>query len=1446
MPQSHVNAAFDFEPSTTQPAQIPAARKIAETLRAHGAISTSALWKIMTREAGGSDACGRWSPRDAYDALELAQTILVANQKPITRDNAAAWMSAFHHLALGLPTQTRRTEDQVAFQQFSTPATIAALVGLAGEVRADDTVLEPSAGTGLLAAFATHAHRLILNETCCTRNSCLASAFPQSTLMQVDGAMIDNLLGGIRPTVVLMNPPFSASSEVGRDRHTASRHLLAALRCCASGGRLVAIMPGWFTQSGHDARGYAQALDLGHLALDVTIDGRLYAKHGTSVTTRLMVYERRTGRDTIRGHAQSIEQLLAAVLELPERKPVEPESATKSVPTSIGAPTIKRASPSMFALRPRPISTPSPSTSSGPSFERIRYQTLNDAAALGEQVGIYLPYRPSRITIEGARPHPTDLVESIAMGSIMAPRPSGAPTLPTGAVDRGRLSEAQLETLIYANSAHLQDLPGMFLPENDGLTLKAGELVEAAPTHAVTAEAGPAPQPYRMGFFLGDGTGAGKGRQVAALILGQWLEGNRRHVWISKTEALIEDARRDWSALGGVPIDIQPLGRWKLGDPIDMPSGILFTTYATLRSGRADTTRLQQILDWCNGSTSQAPFEGVIAFDEAHAMANATGGQGSRGKTRASDQGIAGLKIQNLLARARIIYVSATGATDVNNLAYASRLNLWGPATAFATREAFVTGIRAGGVAAMELVARDLKAQGLYVARALSFAGVEYEPLEHQLTPEQIRDYDAYADAWSIIHQNLEAALVATNVVDAQTGSTLNAAAKGAARSVFEGTKQRFFGQLLLSAKLPSLFPSIRHDLDQGRSAVVQLVSTAEAILDRRLATLEPEDLEELAIDLSPREYMIDYLRAGFPTVQMEIYTDAEGFLRSRPMADDDGNLVINASAVAARDQLIEQLCAMPPIATALDALLEVFGTKGLAEVTGRSRRLVGHPDGRQSIERRSSQANIVETQAFMDGTKRILVFSDAGGTGRSYHASLDALNQSRRVHYLLEPGWRADAAIQGLGRTHRSAQASAPLFRPVTTDCRGERRFISTIARRLDSLGALTRGQRQTGGQNLFDPADNLESRYALHALEAWYRLLWQGKLSSVSLLDFERMTGLELTERDSGELKEELPPIQRWLNRLLALRIGVQNAIFDEFLGLIETRVAAARQAGTLDLGVETVAVERFEIRDDRVIRTDPRSGATTHLLTIDLERRIPYTTIECALTNLGSRPDARLLVNTRSQRAGILVDGRTHLDADAVAIPTYDLHRPTRREWLRQDGLDETNWRETGIEEFSATWARECDELERDFHRETVHFATGLLLPIWNKLPDAPVRVTRIVDQEGASILGREIPATALPGLATAFGLDLDTRIAPAVLVREVLTKGEPLPFVGVDLLTVKRAKVAGQCRIELTGYDQARLDWYKAQGAFTEIIQYRTRLFIPTQNAAEVLSRLTGEE
>ncbi len=1412
MPNSSLAFAFD-DPSP--PVVVMAAQTMASELAAGRALSRSDVTRIMTEHFGGSDALGRWSVRDAHAATELAQVhYLRAADQILLSASIDEAEQFFCSLDARLPTQTNRSDEQIEWQQFATPPRLAWLAARACALATDELVLEPSAGTGMLAVWAAKAgSRLALNEISPLRRDCLSALFPAARVTGHDAELIDELLDTkITPNVVLMNPPYSHGIERGHDSRTGSRHLGSAWNRLASGGRLVAIMPEWFD----GAKFLARLKGPISLRLNAAVE-RAFVRQGTGITTRLLVFDKVEGsNEPVAICTNDFRQLADLVDALPVRASLEAVPEQSSLP--VRAPFRLAAAP----RRPLP-KPPARTTSAAATIGSLTYQSLETPAPLAPQVGHYLPYRPSRILIDGAAGHPTPLVESVAMGSIAAPMPEAVPQLPDGLVAKGLLSAAQAETLIYAASAHARDLPGRFEPEDKGCSLKA------------SAEG----QTYRKGYFLGDGTGAGKGRQVASVILDRWVRGERRHIWISKNEALLEDARRDWVALCGLPIDIQPLAFWKLGTPIAMREGILFVTYPTLRSGRSDATRLDQILAWAGDD-----FDGVIVFDEAHAMANAAGGEGSRGKVKGSEQGIAGVRLQNLLPRARVLYASATGASDVNNLAYATRLGLWGPETAFANREAFVADIRDGGIAAMELVARDLKSLGLYTARALSFAGVEYEILEHRLSENQIAVYDSYADAWAIIHANLRDALEATRIVDIETGGTLNSGAKSAALSIFEGTKQRFFAQLLLSMKLPSLLPAIDAAIAEGNAVVVQLVSTAEAMLNRRLADLSDQEREALEIDLSPREYVIDYLAKSFPVRLMAVFTDENGNPRSEPMSDEQGAPVLCRSALAARDRMIEQLCALPPIATALDAIIERFGVDQVAEVTGRTRRLIVDSDGRQKLQSRSPRANVAETQAFMDGTKRILVFSDAGGTGRSYHADLAAKNQARRVHFLLEPGWRADAAIQGLGRTNRTNQASAPLFRPVTTDVRGERRFISTIARRLDSLGALTRGQRQTGGQNLFDPADNLESIYAKEALHRWFGLLFTGKLEAVSLGRFQELTGLRI-EAPDGSMIDDLPSIQRWLNRILALPIALQNAISDEFMGLVEARIDAARQAGTLDLGLETIAVDDFTILSDTLLRTDPSSGATTHLLELEIARALKPLTLK-RLEDLhglvGQRQ--RPVRNARSGRVALLVPARSILADDGSRVSRFELLRPLKRSHIAEDQLAESSWEAISVDAFREAWAAEVEEGRTSHKRERLYLATGLLLPIWDKLPSDFVRVSRISAADGRSLLGREVPLHCVPELCRALGLEREQSLSADEIVQTVLATGRAMEFAGREQLMIKRSLVNGSQRIELTGWSAARLDWYKAQGCFTEIIRYQTRIFVPIEGAVSVIARLAS--
>src|SRR3546814_9021614 len=97
--------------------------------------------------------------------------------------------------------------------------------------------------------------------------------------------------------------------------------------------------------------------------------------------------------------------------------------------------------------------------------------------------------------------------------------------------------------------------------------------------------------------------------------------------------------------------------------------------------------------------------------------------------------------------------------------------------------------------------------------------------------------------------------------------------------------------------------------------------------------------------------------------------------LSSRPVTDKDGQPVQSRDAVDRRNRLIEHLASLAPVPAALDQILHHFGTDMVAEVTGRSRRIVRKrgSDGidRHVVETRPGSANLCETDAFQADAKR-------------------------------------------------------------------------------------------------------------------------------------------------------------------------------------------------------------------------------------------------------------------------------------------------------------------------------------------------------------------------------------------------------------------------------------------------------------------------------------------
>lgn len=237
----------------------------------------------------------------------------------------------------------------------------------------------------------------------------------------------------------------------------------------------------------------------------------------------------------------------------------------------------------------------------------------------------------------------------------------------------------------------------------------------------------------------------------------------------------------------------------------------------------------------------------------------------------------------------------------------------------------------------------------------------------------------------------------------------------------------------------------------------------------------------------------------------------------------------------------------------------------------------------------RGKNANRAEMEAFQDGRKRVLIFSDAGGTGFSFHADKTKKNQQKRIHYMLQPGWNAAKAVQGLGRTNRSNQAHKPHVILVTTDVPGQRRFTSTIARRLEQLGALTQGDRSAQNKGLFNEGDNLEGCQSQIAVNRLIPMLSDDIL--------EKMNIKAQTDRCG---RPEEVPVSQFLNRVLALDIDAQRRVFDLFSRIQNEEIERARANGTLDMGTRTLRADSLAVAEDSIVYKN--GGIETRYIKLD----------------------------------------------------------------------------------------------------------------------------------------------------------------------------------------------------------------------------------------------------
>ncbi|CAN8016820.1 unnamed protein product [Ixodes persulcatus] len=956
--------------------------------------------------------------------------------------------------------------------------------------------------------------------------------------------------------------------------------------------------------------------------------------------------------------------------------------------------------------------------------------------------------------------------------------------------------------------------------------------------------------------------------------------------------------------------------------------GVIFSTYSSLigesQSGGKYKTRLKQLLHWCGDD-----FDGVIVFDECHKAKNLC----PVGSSKPTKTGLTVLELQNKLPKARVVYASATGASEPKNMAYMTRLGIWGEGTPFREFSDFISAVEKRGVGAMELVAMDMKLRGMYMARQLSFSGVSFKIEEIPLVKPFIAMYNESVKLW------VDARAMFQEAAELMEGDSR---IKKTMWGQFWASHQRFFKYLCIASKVPFVVSLAREAVKNDKCVVIGLqstgeartleqleeqggelsdfVSTAKGVLQtliekhfpapNRKKTLKLLGLDGIVEEPNPspppssstgghkrksarqaRQGVKRYREASSgddseaevksepesdfePSVSSSAAEDSEGSSAVESDAEDDFNPFGDDSdsddpwasrkskskgkskkpkakkkrkhekalgngtapqpqraaptvdsekkAAAMKQELLDRLerlgDKLPP--NTLDQLIdELGGPDNVAEMTGRKGRVVSTDNGTIQYESRSEvdvpleTLNLTEKQRFMDGEKHIAIISEAASSGISLQSDRRAKNQARRVHITLELPWSADRAVQQFGRTHRSNQVNAPEYIFLISDLAGERRFASIVAKRLESLGALTHGDRRAGESRDLSRF-NIDNKYGRAALETMMRGLmemevpplvpppedWEGDffadcrkaLVGVGLVNEDEFNKMQNLDKDYNNMS-------KFLNRILGIPVELQNAMFKYFTDTLDAIISEAKKTGRYDLGILDLGTSGDNVRRvkvDEFIRSHATGTAKTELHTVSVERGLSFEASQDLWKELVGKDEGYYLSNQvrNGKKTAVLAVCDQARRSKEKKDKLFRLYRPNTGLQVRHESLTElkSKYKKVTPDDAQPHWKEQYESSENTcshvywysscrkktmgltcevgLRRRTYHVLSGSVLAVWAKVESvlssvhghhnsSKLQVVRLKTEDSLRIVGTIIPSNCVAPLINVLSQDAE---------------------------------------------------------------------------------------
>ena len=592
------------------------------------------------------------------------------------------------------------------------------------------------------------------------------------------------------------------------------------------------------------------------------------------------------------------------------------------------------------------------------------------------------------------------------------------------------------------------------------------------------------------GFIIGDQTGIGKGRFVAAMIR-YALKSGRIPTFVTQKTALYADMIRDLrdigmadiqpaviatnSGLGDIPInsdadafkgatasELKDLFGALKGQKLPKGKKVIFTTYDQMRpQGEITDSGGRKIKKWpdrAHAMTAAAPRL-MLILDESHTAGGQATASSWTDRKEGDPPNSTAEYFRDLVGlSAGSVFSSATYAKNPRVMSLYSSTDL---RLAVDKMSDLGPAIAKGGVPLQQIVASQLTAQGQYARRQKSMVGREPNAVEmvtnldHAIHVSKaisaMAEFDrTIAEPMRERIQGQMSALGMFAVKDSAVGI------QSASSAPFTSTVHNLAAQFLLSVKLEA---AANHAIDSwkaGRKPVLSLMNVNSSIIDEFLSanSFGAGNKVEIPFSAIMARYVERLRRITVNTVDGETHRfEIPDTMMSRA----------ELSAFASMHSMIEGLPLEGLSGTPVDTLKNKMRASGMKvdEITGRG---ITIDDGTVGSRDSSGPENKRRMNAYNSGKLDALIISASGSTGFSLHATQKRGNDGKRRHLIvLQPNLDVNVFMQTLGRVDRTGQSSLPIIDIAFSDLAFEKRVAGVLLKKLASLTANTTAAKRS-----------------------------------------------------------------------------------------------------------------------------------------------------------------------------------------------------------------------------------------------------------------------------------------------------------------------------------------------------------------------------------------------